>query len=272
MRSIDVCVRHDDDAAIAQLCDVKPAFVLAVAVFLRFADARADRRDHRLDFVVLEELVFARLLDVDQFAPDRQDRLITSIASLFGRTAGRVAFDNVKLGQLWIALRAIRQLSRQSAASERAFANRLARFTRGFPRARRRQDLVEDATRKRRVLVKICHQAVINDGIDDPFDLRVHELDLCLRFETRVRQFDAKHADQTFPHVVTGDRRIFVFEKIARFRVLIDRFGQRCAKSGEMGPAVWIWNRIRERQNLIVIAVVVLQDNIDKNFVALPRN
>ena len=39
-----------------------------------------------------------------------------------------------------------------------------------------------------------------------------------------------------------------------------------------MGPAVWIWNRIRERQNLVVIAVVVLQDDIDKNLVALPRN
>src|SRR5438874_9708978 len=39
-----------------------------------------------------------------------------------------------------------------------------------------------------------------------------------------------------------------------------------------MSSAVRIWNRIRERQNLVVIAVVVLQDDIDKNLVALPRN
>src|SRR6266704_3633683 len=39
-----------------------------------------------------------------------------------------------------------------------------------------------------------------------------------------------------------------------------------------MRPAVRIRDRIRERQNLIVIAVVVLQDNIDKYFIALPRD
>ena len=39
-----------------------------------------------------------------------------------------------------------------------------------------------------------------------------------------------------------------------------------------MGAAVRIRNRIGERQNLVVVTVVVLQDNIDKHFVALPRN
>ncbi len=39
-----------------------------------------------------------------------------------------------------------------------------------------------------------------------------------------------------------------------------------------MRPAVRIRNRVRERQNLVVIAVVVLHDNIDKNFVALTRD
>ena len=37
-----------------------------------------------------------------------------------------------------------------------------------------------------------------------------------------------------------------------------------------MRAPVWIRNRIRKRQNLIVVAVVVLHDNIDKNFIALP--
>ena len=39
-----------------------------------------------------------------------------------------------------------------------------------------------------------------------------------------------------------------------------------------MCAAIWIGDRIGKRQNLVVIAVVVLQDNIDKNFVALPRD
>ena len=97
VRTVDVRVRHDDDAAVAQFRDVESAFVLAVAVLFRFADAGADRRDHRLDFVVLEKLIFARLLDVDQLAANRQDRLITAIAALFGRAAGRITLDDVKL-------------------------------------------------------------------------------------------------------------------------------------------------------------------------------
>src|SRR5690242_10437192 len=36
-----------------------------------------------------------------------------------------------------------------------------------------------------------------------------------------------------------------------------------------MRAAIWIRNRIRERQNLVVIAVVILEHHIDKNFVTL---
>jgi len=51
-----------------------------------------------LDLIVLEELVFARFLDVDQLAANWQNRLITSVASLLGGAAGGVTLDNVKLG------------------------------------------------------------------------------------------------------------------------------------------------------------------------------
>ncbi len=39
-----------------------------------------------------------------------------------------------------------------------------------------------------------------------------------------------------------------------------------------MRAAVRIRNRIGERQNLVVVTVIVLQDNIDKYLLALPRN
>ena len=76
---------------------------------LRLADAGADRGDHRLDFRVLERLVEARLLHVDQLAANRKNRLETPVASLLGGAAGGIALDDVKLGQVRIALRAIRQ-------------------------------------------------------------------------------------------------------------------------------------------------------------------
>jgi hypothetical protein len=83
VRAVHVGVRHYDDATVTELCDVEDAFVFAVALFLGFADPSADRRDHCLNFSVLEELIFARFLNVDEFAADRKDRLVTSIASLF---------------------------------------------------------------------------------------------------------------------------------------------------------------------------------------------
>ena len=118
------------------------------------ADAGADRGDHRLDFGVLEHLIEARLLHVDQLAANRKNRLVTPVASLLGRAAGRIALDDVKLGQVGIALGAIGQFPGQTAAGERAFADRFAGFARGFAGAGGRQDLVEDPFRDRRVLIE----------------------------------------------------------------------------------------------------------------------
>ena len=61
------------------------------------------------------------------------------------------------------------------------------------------------------------------------------------------------------------------FKQIVRFRVLIDGLRQRGAEAGQMRAAVRVRNRVGEAQNLIVVAVVILQHDIDKDFVALPR-
>ena len=53
---------------------------------------------------------------------------------------------------------------------------------------------------------------------------------------------------------------------------MVDRLRQRGTKTGQVRAAVRIWNRIGETENLIVVAVVILQDAIDKSFITLPRN
>ena len=98
MRTVHVCIRHDDDPAVTQLGDIKAPFVLTIAILFRFADARADGGDHRPNLVVFEKLVLARFLDVDELAANRQDRLITPIAPLLGGAACRITFDNIKFG------------------------------------------------------------------------------------------------------------------------------------------------------------------------------
>src|SRR5207248_3299965 len=87
--AVDVGVRHDNDAAVAQFRNVEAGFVFRArrAIFFRLTDAGPNRSDHRLNFVVLQKLIDARLLDVDQLAANRQDRLVTAVASLFGRAA-----------------------------------------------------------------------------------------------------------------------------------------------------------------------------------------
>ena len=126
--------------------------------------------------------------------------------------------------------------------------------------------------RDRRVLIEVGHQPVVNDRVDDAVDLGVDELHLGLRFEARIRQLDAEDADQTFAHVVAGNGRILFLHQAVGLRVLVDRFRQGGAETGQVRAAVRIRNRIGEGQNLIVVAVVVLQDDIDEDFVALPRD
>ena len=110
MGAVDIGVGHDNDAAVAQLLNVESAFVrltIFFSVFLRLADAGADGGDHRLDFGILERLIEARFFDVDEFAADGEDGLVTPIASLFRGASGGVALDNVELGEIRVALRTI---------------------------------------------------------------------------------------------------------------------------------------------------------------------
>ncbi len=78
VRAVHVGIGHDDDLVVAHLGDVE----------LVGPDARADRRDHRADFLVVEHLVEARLLHVEHLAAQRQDRLELAVAALLGRAAG----------------------------------------------------------------------------------------------------------------------------------------------------------------------------------------
>ena len=142
VRAVDVRVRHDDDAVIAQLGEVE----------LVLADAAAERRDQRADLRRRQHLVEARALDVQDLALQRQDRLRAPIAALLGGAAGRVALDDEELGQRRILFLAVRELAGQARDVERALASRqLARLARRFARTRRVDDLGDDGLRLRRM-------------------------------------------------------------------------------------------------------------------------
>ena len=98
---------------------------------------RAERRDHRLDLVAAQHLVEAGLLDVQDLALDRQDRLEAPVAPLLRRPAGGLALDDVDLAERGIALLAVGQLARQARCCRAPLAaDEIARLARGFARAR----------------------------------------------------------------------------------------------------------------------------------------
>ena len=89
--AVDVRIGHDDDAVVAQLLD------LEVVAAHAGADAGAEHGDQGGDLLGRDQLVEARLLDVEHLAAQRQDRLVLAVTALLGRAAGGVTLDDEQL-------------------------------------------------------------------------------------------------------------------------------------------------------------------------------
>jgi len=66
-------------------------------------DAGAERADDRLDFLVGPDAIDAGLLDVQDLATQRQNRLDLRVASTFGRTTCRITLDDEDLALLGVS-------------------------------------------------------------------------------------------------------------------------------------------------------------------------
>src|SRR5439155_11652311 len=107
--------------------------------------ACAQRCDDRLDLLVSEHLVRARLLDVQDLATERQDRLEAAVAAFLGAAAGGRALDEVQLTDLRIALGAVGELAGQDAVVHEALLDdEVAGFTGGIAGALSRQARLDD--------------------------------------------------------------------------------------------------------------------------------
>ena len=87
MGPINIGIRHDDDAVIAQF----------VRVELLLAYAAAQRGDHGADFGGAQHLVETRLFDVENLALQGQDGLEAPAPALLRGAAGGVALDQEQL-------------------------------------------------------------------------------------------------------------------------------------------------------------------------------
>ena len=253
VRAVDVGVGHDDDLVVARLGDVELV-----------ADARAHGADHRQDLVVGQHLVDARLLDVDDLAAQRQDGLEGAVARLLGRAAGRVALDEVELGERRVAQRAVGQLAGQRRALEQALAAReVARLARGRARPRRLDRLVDDLPRLARVLLEELGQLGVDRRLDQGADLGVAQLALGLALELRVAQLDRDERREALAHVFAGEVLLLLLEERLLARVVVDGAREGAAEAGEVGAALGRVDVVGEGEDGLVVGRVPLHRHLD---------
>ena len=224
VRTIDIGICHNDDATVAKLLDIEAA--LAILLGGSDADASADRRDEGLDFGVLKDFVEAGLLDIDDFAFDRQNRLVSPVAALLRGAAGRVTFDHIEFGEVWVALGAIRQLPRESTACERTLANGLTSLAGSFAGASSHEALLDNALAHIRILVEMQHEAFVGDRAHNALHLGRYQLHLGLGFEAWIGMLHAHDSGQAFKNIVAGDGDILFLQEGVILGILIDRASQ----------------------------------------------
>ena len=233
-------------------------------------DAGAERRDDAADLFVREDLVEPRLLDVEDLAADREDRLIAAVATLLGAAACRVALDDVDLAESRIVVRAIGELPGQRTAVEDGLAPReLPRLARRLAGARRRQHLVDDLAGHRRVLLEVLSQALADDALDHALDLAVSELGLGLTLELRVLHLHRDHRGQAFAHVLARHSDLRLGGEAFLVGVVGERAGERRAEADQMGAALDRVDVVHERVHRFGVAVVVLERHLDRGAVAV---
>ena len=201
--------------------------------------------------LLVQQLLVARLLDVEDLAAQRQDRLELAVAALLGGAAGGVALDDVDLAQRRVLLLAVGQLAGQAHAVEHALAARhLARLARGFARARGVDDLAADDLGVVRASRAGSRSSVL---ADDVLDRAAHfardQLVLGLARELRLGHLDRQHAGQALAHVVAGDLDLGLLGELVVVDVLVDHARHRRAQAGQVGAAVALRDVVGEAEH-----------------------
>ena len=120
-----------------------------------------------------------------------------------------------------------------------------------------------DDVRRARVLVEVRRQPLVDERLDRRLDLGVAELRLGLSLELRLADLDRKHGREPFAHVVAGEREVGLLEKVALRRVGVDHARERRLEAREVRAAFVRVDVVDEREDVLVVAVVVLHRQLD---------
>ena len=257
MRTVDVGVRHDHEFVVTALRDIEGAVALVLT------DTGTAGGDDRADFLVGEDLVDAGLLDVEDFALNRQDGLVATVTALLGGATSGVAFDDVEFADGRIAFGAVGEFTGEAAGGHGGLTDRLAGLTGGFAGAGSVEALVDDTTASLRVAFEVVLELLTDDGGHDTFDLGVREARLVLRLELRIGVLDGDDGHEALAHVVAVQLGILVLDEIIGLRVVVNHAGERGTEAGEVRTAFGLVDEVGVAKNHLVVAVVILQSDVE---------
>jgi len=257
VRAVDVGIGHDDDLVVAQPRDVDVVLVVAAA------DPHAERRDDGLDLLVLQDLVEAGLLDVEDLAAQGQDGLVAAVTALLGGASRGVALDEVELACGRVLLLTVGELAGQGrdlegALSPREFLGATGRFAgpRGI------EGLADDRPRHGRVLLEIGGELVVDDALDEALHLAVSEFGLRLPLELGFADLDADDGGEAFTHILSLDGVLPVFQEAVLHGVVVDCPRQGGTEPAQVGAALGRVDAVGVGKYVLAVGVVVLDGDL----------
>ncbi len=227
-------------------------------------DARAEGRDHRADLLVFQNAVETCLLDIEDLASQRKDRLgRTHTRGLGGAACGITLYDeDLALGR--ILLRAVGKLAGKTLTLERRFAARkIARLARGVAGLLGKDGFLDDDLRDGGILLEIVGELLAHELVHRGSRLAVAEFLLCLTLKLRLGELHADNGRKTFADVLAVERGLVVLDEFVRARVRVDRLRERVAETDQVHTAFRRRDIVDETVAVVVVCIVVLHRNLD---------
>ena len=166
MRAVYVGIGHGNDSVVTELALVEVV-----------QNAAAERGDHRLDLRIFQNAVEAHFLYVENFTAERQDRLKSSVPTLFGGSACRVALDDIDFAKFGALVRTVRKFAGERRRFKDSLsAGKLARVPRRVARLLRRDTAENEFARLLRVFLDIGAETLGNALVDERTDKGIVEL------------------------------------------------------------------------------------------------
>src|SRR6266567_3492651 len=164
-----------------------------------------------------------------------------------------------------------RELAGEVEPFQEPFAAReFPRLPSRLPRLRGQDRLPDADFRDLRGLHEEFAQLLVDDRFDDPLHVGVPELHLRLPFELRLGHLEVQDRGQALSDVVAFEALALLPELVV-LRVLDERPREARFEPDQMGPAFDGIDVIDEREDRLVVAVVVLHRDLDVRAVRLLR-